>query len=108
MTSYSEVEPPTTRLARSRLRGRVSGVLDADSVIDRVPQLLFAPETFLSSLDRRMTEQELHLLRRAGLLLGHLIPFVATDSGFYKNFRRFLDRIRDGSTSITRSYAGRR
>jgi len=52
---------PTTR-TRSQLRGRPSGVLQADSVIHRMAQLLLAPEISLGCLNRRMTQKKLDLL----------------------------------------------
>jgi len=47
----------------SRLGGRPSGILQVDSVIDGVAQLLFAPETSLSRLNRDVTQKELDLLQ---------------------------------------------
>lgn len=49
----------------SFLAGRLSGVLKANRIIDRMAKLLFGPEIPFGGLDRSVTQEELNLFQLA-------------------------------------------
>ena len=63
VTGYSEADHGQPDGPEVGFGDALSGVLQADSVIHRMAQLLFAPEIFLGSLNRCMTRQKLNLLQ---------------------------------------------